>query len=182
MESKQPSCEVREMQLEDALLLIRYFLDSDESFLRGMGIEPSKLPKEEDWLKILKEDFQRPLDERHFHYLLWEIDGVPSGHCNVNCIEFGESAIMHLHVWNPSLRNSGYGTKLLKSSIQKFFEKFQLQELFCQPHVDNPAPNKTLPKVGFQFVKTYEPTPGWINYPQQVNLYSLTREDVLRQD
>ena len=168
---------VREMLLEEAPLLIRYFLDSDDDFLVGMGIEPSKLPKEEDWLQILKEDFDRPINERHFYYLLWEIDGVPSGHCNVNSIDFGKTAIMHLHVWNPELRNSGCGTALVKSSIQQFFDKLQLEELLCQPFVDNPAPNKTLPKVGFQFVKTYEPTPGWINYPQKVNLYSLKRED-----
>ena len=71
----------------------------------------------------------------------------------------------------------GLGTQFLKASIQKFFDKFQLQELRCQPHQGNPAPNKTLPKVGFQFEKTYEPTPGWINYPHRVNLYSLKRED-----
>ena len=172
----------REMLLEEAPLLIRYFLNSEDDYLVGMGIEPSKLPKEEEWLKILEQDFPRPLQERHFYYLLWEIEGVPSGHCNVNCIEYGKSAIMHLHVWNPALRNSGYGTKLLKSSIQQFFDKLQVQELLCQPFIENPAPNKTLPKVGFQFVKTYEPTPGWINYPQKVNLYSLKREDWERRD
>jgi len=177
MEAQAMNYQVREMRMEDAPSLIRYFLNSDESFLRGMGVEPSKLPKEADWLKLLEEDFQRPLEERHFYYLLWEIDGTPVGHGNINCIEYGKTAIMHLHVWVPDLRKQGLGTQFLKASIQKFFDKFQLQELRCQPHQGNTAPNKTLPKVGFQFEKTYEPTPGWINYPHRVNLYSLQRED-----
>jgi RimJ/RimL family protein N-acetyltransferase len=87
---------------------------------------------------------------------------------------------MHLHIWNANNRRGGSATQLLKPSIVNFFERFQLRELFCEPYALNAAPNKTLPKAGFHFVKTYETTPGWINFHQPVNLWVLDRETALQ--
>ena len=40
----------------------------------------------------------------------------------------------------------------------------------------NPAPNKTLARVGFEFVKEYVTVPGSINFEQPVNRWEMTRE------
>jgi hypothetical protein len=45
--------------------------------------------------------------------------------------------------------------------------------LYCEPYALNPAPNKTLEKLGFKFLKTYTTIPGWINFEQEVNLWEL---------
>lgn len=167
---------VREMRLDEVNLMIRYFLDADHGFLNQMGVDPEKLPSESAWLELLQEDFARPMQQKEFYYLVWEADGVPFGHCNVNKIVFGKTAYMHLHIWNLRNRRSGCATQLLKPSIVHFFERFQLRELFCEPYALNPAPNKTLPKFGFQLIKSYETTPGWINFHQPVNLWVLERK------
>ena len=39
-----------------------------------------------------------------------------------------------------------------------------------------PPPNKTLAKLGFEFVETFEGIPSWINFQQKVNKWVLTRE------
>ena len=50
---------------------------------------------------------------------------------------------------------------------------FNLLKLFSQPYALNPAPNRTLQKVGFKYLKTYETTPSWINFRQPVTLWLL---------
>jgi RimJ/RimL family protein N-acetyltransferase len=169
----------REMQLAETRSLIRYFINADLDSLHGMGVDPAKLPSEEDWFELLREDFARPLQQRHFYYVVWEIDGVPVGHCNINKIQFGEAAYMHLHIWTAEYRRVGCATRLLKPSIVHFFKCFQLRQLFCEPYALNLAPNKALPKTGFELVKTYETTPGWITFYQPVNLWVLDRETAL---
>lgn len=173
-------CQVREMKLEEANLMIDYFLGSDLRFLDGMGVDPDKLPSQSEWFELLRQDFAMPMQQRKFFYLVWDVEGSPIGHCNINRIVFGETAYMHLHIWNGSHRRSGVATRLLRQSITRFFEQFELERLYCEPYARNPAPNQTLPKHGFQLIKTYETTPGWIAYFQPVNLWELGRETVAR--
>jgi RimJ/RimL family protein N-acetyltransferase len=51
-----------------------------------------------------------------------------------------------------------------------------LQVVYCQPNAFNVAPNRALARAGFEYLETYEPTPGWLNYHQPVTRWSLTRE------
>jgi RimJ/RimL family protein N-acetyltransferase len=60
---------------------------------------------------------------------------------------------MHLHLWYPDKRIKGMGVQLVKKSLPYFFNNLHLKTLYCEPYALNPAPNKTLPKVGFEFVK-----------------------------
>ena len=167
---------VREFEIRDIDLVLNYFLQADHAFLRGMGAEPSKMPSMAEWRQILLEDFEQSLIDKKFYYVIWEIDGVPVGHSNINKIIYAQEAYMHLHLWQTEQRGSGQGTYFIQESIARYFEKFKLQNLFCEPYALNPAPNKTLPKVGFDFVENYETTPGWINFHQLVNRWVLKKD------
>ena len=171
---------VREMQLDEVRLMIRYFLEADLTFLQGMGVDPKKLPSESSWFELLNGDFARPIKQRQFYFLAWVVDGAPIGHCNINKIVFGQAAYLHLHVWNAVNRRGGCATQLLSPSVVHFFERFELRELYCEPYALNSAPNSALPRVGFRLVKSYETTPGWINFHQPVNLWVLDRETALK--
>lgn len=103
------------------------------------------------------------------------MDGQAIGHTNVNAIEFGQQAKMHLHLWQSGYRKQNMGTKLVRLSLPFYFERLQLQTLLCEPYALNPAPNKTLKKVGFEFIKKYRTIPGSINFEQEVNQWALTR-------
>ncbi len=81
---------------------------------------------------------------------------------------------MHLHIWNSEVRKMGLGTQLVKMSLPYFFKNMNLKKLYCEPYALNPAPNNTLKKVGFEFVKEYITIPGFLNFEQQVNLWELT--------
>ena len=62
---------------------------------------------------------------------------------------------MHLHLWKSSVRQKEADAALVKLTLPFFFENLRLKDLFCEPYALNPAPNKTLAKTGFEFVKEY---------------------------
>lgn len=167
--------ETREMGPGEETRVIDYFLNSDTAFLKGMGVDPARLPDRDRWTGLIREDMERTLEARQFYYLLWVADGEPVGHSNINKIEFGHRAFMHLHLWRPDLRRSGLGQHFIRACISRYFTVFKLERLICEPYVRNPGPNKTLEKAGFTLVKTHDTVPGWINFHQTVNRWILTR-------
>ena len=171
---------IRELGAKDVDPIIRYFLQADHGFLREMGVEPKKLPHADDWRSLMLEDLDRSRPHKKFYYLIWELEGCPVGHSNINKIIFGNEAYLHLHLWEPGKRRSGYGTDFVRESICRYFENFDLQKLFCEPSAMNPAPNRTLAKIGFELVKKYDTTPGWINFHQTVNRWVLSKEKWLQ--
>lgn len=164
------------MLAEDVPLLTEYWQSASREHLLGMGADPDKLPDREEMQSFLLDLLEQPIEKRSSYAVIWQIDGQPAGHSNVNQLTFGEQGKMHLHLWNGPHRQRGMGAQLVQLSVLHFFEVLQLQTLFCEPYAENPAPNKTLPKAGFKYVKTYRTTPGSINFEQEVNQWIFTRE------
>jgi RimJ/RimL family protein N-acetyltransferase len=154
--------------------IVDYFVKGDAAFLDGMGVDPKLLPARDAWLKTLYENHQKPIDERNIFYVIWHVDGNPIGHSNINKIVYGQEAYMHLHMWQSDIRNQGLGFQLVKESIPFYFLHFKIKNLYCEPYALNPAPNKTLKKLGFEFIKEYESKPGLISFLQPVNRWCLT--------
>lgn len=161
---------------QDYPFIVDYFRNSDDQFLLGMGVERSKLPERESWIKLLSENHVRPIEEKDFYYVIWLYDGQPIGHSNINKIIFQDEAYMHLHMWRSEVRAKGIGIELVKRSVPFYFRDFKLKKLWCEPYALNPAPNKTLRKLGFELMKTYDTIPGWISFHQPVNRWCLTEE------
>lgn len=169
---------VREIQSRDIPCIIDYWLGSDDVFLRDMGVDITKIPARGQWESMLSEQLSQPYEEKKSYCMIWEVNGAAAGHSNVNKIIFGKEAFMHLHLWHNNTRKKGAGSMFVKMTLPYFFENLKLDKLYCEPYALNPAPNKTLEKTGFTFVKNYITTPGWINFEQPVNLWELSRESL----
>jgi len=167
---------VREIQESDIDLITQYWQGADSSFLHGMGADINKLPTKEQLSQMLSEQICQPYDKKQSYCIILTVNNKPIGHSNINKIVFGKEAYMHLHIWDAENRNKGYGEKLVKMALPHFFEKMYLKKLYCEPYSLNPSPNKTLAKIGFQFIKEYITTPGYINFEQPVNLWELSSE------
>lgn len=170
---------VREMTTKDVASVVDYFVNADADYLYGMGAEKTRLPDRNEWIEKIKLELDKPYVQKEIYYLIWEVDGRPIGHTNINQIEFGIQANMHLHIWNKADRQGGVGSEMIRMSVPKYFEHFQLKVLLCEPYAQNPAPVKTLEQAGFEFIKTYKTTPGVICFPQMVKRYILTKERFL---
>lgn len=170
---------VREIAFRDIDLLVEYWSAASEEYLLSLGADPKKMPDSNSFKTMLETQIQTPLKQKKSYALIWELEGKQIGHTNVNDINFGNDAFMHLHLWNLGTRLKGLGHQLVKKSLPLYFETLQLKTLFCQPYAENTAPNKTLEKVGFSFVKTYRTIPGYLNFEQEVNLWKMTKEQFL---
>jgi len=166
---------VRPMELKDIQPLADYWLLSPASHLVSMGVDLDKLPEREILESALSSQLKHPIEEKKSYALIWEQDGLPIGHTNVNQIEFGKQAYMHLHLWAAQSRQKGLGLTLVNQSLSLFFDNLNLQTIYCEPYALNPAPNKTLERLGFEFVKRHRTIPGSLNFEQDVHLWKLTR-------
>lgn len=167
---------VRESEIEDLEGIIDYFLKSDTDFLVGMGVDVSKLPSKTEWMNRLRSNLHQDIESKDFYYITWLSDNKVIGHSNINKLIYGQEAYMHLHLWRAENRQKGIGFKLLKLTLPFYFNAFKLKHLYCEPSAANPAPNKALAKLGFDFIQSYDTTPGWINYYQTVNRWCMTKE------
>lgn len=170
---------VREMEKTDINQFVDYWFKSDVDFLLSMGVDLSKLPSRQEMTKGMVQHIDKPIKEKLSYYLVWELNGSAIGHTNVNQIEIGIQAYMHLHIWNKGVRRKGLGFALARMSIPIFFEKLQLKQLFCEPYIKNEAPHRALKKLGFEFQKKYRTQPGPLSFEQEVNLWCMTRERYL---
>lgn len=166
---------VRPIRESDIDKIAAYWLNSSDEHLIGMGVDLDKLPESSQFTEMLLQQISLPVKERMTYALIWEADGEAIGHCNVNKIVFEEEAFVHLHIWKTSFRQKGVGLELFKQSINLFFGHLNLKRIYCEPYAHNPAPNKTLEKAGFQYLKTYTTIPGSINFEQEVNCWVITK-------
>jgi len=167
---------VREIELKDIDLITDYWLKSDTDFLVQMGVDLNKLPTRNGLREMLTEQISNSITSKTSYALIWELNSKQIGHSNVNGIEYGKHATMHLHLWKSSNRKKGIGTELVKKSLPFYFERLEVKKLICEPYALNLAPNKTLGKVGFEFIKKYTTIPGSLNFEQEVNRWELTKE------
>ena len=167
---------VRQLEINDHEKIVDYFLNADKDFLINLGVDLTKLPARQEWLDILSSNFTLSPEQKKFFYIIWLLDNKPVGHSNINKIVFANEAYMHLHIWHKYTRQQGVGAEFLKLTLPYYFDNFQLQNLFCEPSAFNAAPNKTLEKLGFDFLKSYDTIPGWLNSYQRVNRWVLTKE------
>ncbi|MBD0401491.1 GNAT family N-acetyltransferase [Flammeovirga sp. EKP202] len=168
--------ELRELQHHDIQDLIHYWTKSDPDYLKSLGVDLQKLPPEEGFKGMLEQQIQLPYSEKQNYALIVIFEGVSIGHVNINEIQFGDTAKMHLHLWKDESRRGGIGERMIQLALPLFFEKFELKKLICEPFAENVAPNKTLKKVGFKFIKRYTTVPGSINFEQEVNQWEFSIE------
>ena len=139
-----------------------------------MGVDLSKMPTREEWKEMLNEQISQSYEEKKSYCITWLLNGEPAGHSNVNRIIFGEEAYMHLHIWKPGNKTKGLGLQFVKMTLPFFFQNMKLKKICCEPYALNPAPNKTMENLGFEFIKEYVTVPGFINFEQPVKHWELT--------
>jgi RimJ/RimL family protein N-acetyltransferase len=168
---------VRELQQKDIDLVVNYWMNANENYLLGMGVDIKKMISREAFTQMLNDQFKLPIEKKNAYCIIWEHEGKPVGHSNTNPTKFGQEATMHLHLWQSEVRKKGMGTEFLRMTLPLFFENLKLKKLYCEPYALNPAPNKTLEKVGFKLVRKYITTPGFLNFEQPVIRWEMSSSE-----
>jgi hypothetical protein len=103
--------------------VVDYFLCADESFLRGMGVDPDRLPDRDAWLERLLPDLTLPDSQKQTFYVGWDYEGRRIGHCNMNQLVDGIHAYAHLHLWDRATCRRGLGTEFFRQSVRLFLQR-----------------------------------------------------------
>ncbi|MEO6547512.1 MAG: GNAT family protein [Ferruginibacter sp.] len=167
---------VRELAKSDIELIASYWLCSEKTHLENMGVEISKMPTKDQFVTYMESQVETPMGQKQSYCIIWQLNNTPVGHSNTRPTIFAKEAFMHLHLWDTVNRRRGIGNQFVKLTLPYFFENLQLENLYCEPYALNAAPNKTMQKAGFDFVKEYITTPGPSNFEQPVKQWVLTRE------
>lgn len=155
--------------------VVDYFLNLTPTDDERMGTDRKNLPSRTEWIKLLVDDSNKPLHERQFYYLGFFLEDRPVGHSGINKIKFGEEACIHLHIWLPELRQQGLGSVYFQEAVKYYFNHFHFKKIICEPHINNPGPNRTLLKCGFKFYRKYRTKPSILSIEHEVNRYEILR-------
>jgi RimJ/RimL family protein N-acetyltransferase len=166
---------VREMMGSEVDIIIEYFQSSTPEHLEMLGVDPTRLPAAESWRERLRRECALPIDQRSMVPVIWLSDDRPVGFSSSDKIFYGEQANMHLHVTEPHRRHQGIGVECVGRSVDIYFERLKLKRLFCEPNAFNVAPNRTLQKAGFKYLKTHMTVPGPLNFHQPVTRWMIER-------
>lgn len=166
---------VRPMRLSEVGFRIDYFLQASDEHLLTLGVERSRLPSRDEWLRSYEREFALPVAERSSYILAWELDGELVGFSTADPFTFGDEAFMHLHIRRPDRRRSGLGVQFVRRSADAYFETLELRRLLCQPNAFNVAPNRTLQAAGFRYDRTEVCRPHPLNFKQPITRWVLER-------
>jgi RimJ/RimL family protein N-acetyltransferase len=166
---------VREMSADEIGIIIDYFLNATPEFLETLGVDPTRFPPTGAWRERARREAELAVEQRGWLPVIWLSDDRPVGFSTSDKIRYGEQADMHLHVIDPGRRNSGIGTACVRLTVDLYFERLKLKRLFCEPNAFNVAPNRTLQKAGFKYLKTHMTVPGPLNFHQAVNRWVIER-------
>lgn len=167
---------IRELQQSDIICIKDYWLNSSPEHLQGMGVEAAELgEKFTTFEEYMSQQLDLDYPEKSDYYLIGELNGQAVGHCYVNDITYGQEAAMHLHIWNTTVRKKGMGSTMVRQSIPLFFDKLAIKVLICEPYAHNTAPNKTLERIGFKFIKRHvAKAAGW-SFSLEVNRWEMRK-------
>jgi RimJ/RimL family protein N-acetyltransferase len=168
---------VREMKLEEAGIIADYFHEATPEYLEMLGVDPTKVPEREKLLQRYAHECSLPRESRKQFIVVWILGDTPVGFSSADRIVFGREAYMHLHIFRPEHRKSGYGAECVKETVKIYFEQLDLQRVFCEPNAFNVAPNRTLQRAGFTYLKTHMTVPGPLNYHQAVTRWVLEKSN-----
>lgn len=168
---------IQELQKDHIPHILGYWKNASQEELLAMGISLNHVSVLDNLGGRLEKQLQLPYEKKGAFVFVAFVGEQAVGHCYVNNLLFGKEAFMHLHIWKSNTHKKGLGSQMVKECIPHFFEKLKLQTLFCEPAAMNPAPNKTLEKIGFRFIKRHTTIPSGWTFQMEVNLWEMTLED-----
>ena len=166
---------VRQMGISEVDIMIDYFHGSSPEHLEMLGVDPTRLPAPPAWRERLHRQFSFPINEREYLVLIWLLDEAAIGFSSCDKIKYGERANMHLHVARADKRREGLGTEFVRRSVDIYFDLLRIKALYCEPNALNVAPNRTLQRAGFKYLKTHWTVPAALNYHQPVTRWVVER-------
>jgi len=121
------------MELAEAQLIIDYFHTATPEHLELLGVDPTLLPDPDRWMDAYAADYSKPIQDREFILVVWEMNGERVGFSSADKIRFGQEAFMHLHIVDPLHRRAGTGLRCVQQTVRLYFDVLQLAGCSASP-------------------------------------------------
>jgi RimJ/RimL family protein N-acetyltransferase len=167
---------VRPLAIDDLDAIVAYFTKLSQADANRMGLELNRVPSATQLRSELNKMIATPRDCPSTFVLAWCVDGETIGHSSLKDIVPGEVGSTHLHMWRTDLRGKGYGPRLFCLSALKFYDRFNLKRIICEPKADNPMANGMLKKVGFPLILTHIAASSELSAVCELNRYAIVRD------
>lgn len=142
----------RPMQLHELDLVLGYLRQLDgraRSALNSASQSWLTLACNADLQEQLAAELQLRDDQQRAVYFVWEVAGQPIGHASIAQIQYGDTARLEFHIWDPEWRHVDAGMECLRASVEIAFDRFRLAALSCQTVVHHQLTDRLLGNVGF---------------------------------
>ncbi len=167
--------DVRQFVVSDCEDVINYFQHTNRQYLEATDGSDMPVLAYDEWVRQLLEEEQKSYQTKSIYYLIWQLADSSVGHANLTNIEFRKQAYLHLHLWYPKQRNKGNGSWFIKQSILHFFDKFELETLYCEPSLFNIPANKILAQLGFELLSANRALVTRLEHGKAINQWRLHR-------
>lgn len=87
--------------------------------------------------------------------LVMDVDGRPTGNVLINGLVPEEEALVHVHIWDPSLRRMGIASQLARDVFAYFLDAFKLKRLILQVQTENTPVIRLMESLGLQSEGTF---------------------------
>ncbi|MCL2696992.1 MAG: GNAT family N-acetyltransferase [Oscillospiraceae bacterium] len=100
--------------------------------------------------------------DTHYMQLIIEISGKLAG--EMNCHNMGSKiAQISIEIYDPALRNKGYGTRFLNMLIDEMFINMDYVKIILDVDIDNHRARHVYEKLGFKAVRM-KPESNTVDY------------------
>jgi hypothetical protein len=123
----------------DVDILMQYWYESPEDYIKSMGIRRDKMLKREEFSQRMKDKIRS--EDRLFSYLSIKLDSNTIGCHSLTDLNVSHSAVMHAHVFFEEYRRKGVGRISYVLAIKKYFELFDLKKIIFKTPKMNKGPN-----------------------------------------
>ena len=143
---------IRDTELRDIPIFMDYWYRSPESFIRSMGVDPTKMKPEIEQAAYLRESILSNLKipNSKLPFLTIELDGRAVGSHSLGDVVEGESGVFHAHLWFKEVRGIGLCTYTYPLASKVFMDRFGLKEIYFKTPSLNVGANKIKQGLGLQ--------------------------------
>lgn len=164
---------VRDLTEADIPPLLNYWFRSPPGFIEAMGVDPGKLPSEEE----MRGNIAMRIREQVGNALIIQHGSDAIGMHTINPPHEGDFGIFHAHIWIPEFRGRGVGLICYPLACRKFIERFNLKRILFKTPVQNTSAIRVKEKLGIRCIGEETVGFGIIREGTRAKVFELMREE-----
>lgn len=145
---------LRAPDVSDATYLADYWFGPASAHLLPYT-DTTAFPTREDYLTRMQALLAGCNHEGPWFCLVGDVAGKPSGNVMINELVPEEEALVHVHIWDPTLRRTGIASELASDVFTYFFNAFNLKRLILQVPTENAPVIRLLESLGLKSEGTF---------------------------